>query len=35
MRLGWKRSADPEDLMYAPIMGIEDLDRIGLEHVPK
>ncbi|MES2537500.1 MAG: hypothetical protein V4632_16700 [Pseudomonadota bacterium] len=35
MRLGWKRSDDPKDLMYAPIMGIEDLDRIGLEHTPK
>jgi predicted Zn-dependent protease len=35
MRLGWKRSADTQDLMYAPIMSIEDLDRIGLEHMPK
>jgi predicted Zn-dependent protease len=32
MRLGWKRSTQPEDLMYAPIMGLADLDRIGLEH---
>lgn len=34
MRLGWQRSSDPEDLMYAPIMGMDDLDRIGLEHRP-
>ncbi|AKU20230.1 hypothetical protein [Massilia sp. NR 4-1] len=31
-RLGWQRSGDPSDLMYAPIMSIEDLDKIGLEH---
>jgi len=32
LHLGWKRSADPDDLMYAPLMGLEDLDRIGNEH---
>jgi len=32
LHLGWKRSTDPEDLMYAPLMGLEDLDRIGNEH---
>lgn len=32
MVLGWKRSPDPADLMYAPIMGLADLDRLGLEH---
>ena len=35
MCLGWKRSADPADLMYAPIMGLGDLDRIGHEHKPE
>ena len=32
LHLGWKRSTDPQDLMYAPLMGLEDLDRIGSEH---
>lgn len=32
LHLGWQRSTDPEDLMYAPLMGLEDLDRIGNEH---
>ena len=32
LHLGWRRSTDPEDLMYAPLMGLEDLDRIGNEH---
>jgi len=32
LHLGWKRSTDPEDLMYAPLMGLGDLDRIGNEH---
>lgn len=32
MCLGWQRSADAKDLMYAPIMSLEDLDRLGLEH---
>lgn len=35
VKLGWTRSGDPRDLMYAPIMGLEDLDRIGYEHSPK
>ena len=30
MRLGWKRSSDPADLMYAPIMSIDDIDRMDL-----
>jgi predicted Zn-dependent protease len=30
MRLGWKRSSDPADLMYAPIMSIDDIDRMNL-----
>jgi predicted Zn-dependent protease len=32
MRLGWSRSADKSDLMYTPIMSLDDLDRLGLEH---
>jgi predicted Zn-dependent protease len=32
MRLGWKRTNDPTDLMYAPIMSIEDIDRMSLIH---
>jgi len=32
LHLGWKRSTDPDDLMYAPLMGLEDLDRIGKAH---
>jgi hypothetical protein len=30
MRLGWKRSSDPTDLMYAPLMSINDIDRLDL-----
>ena len=30
MRMGWKRTTDPLDLMYAPIMSIEDIDRMDL-----
>lgn len=32
MHLGWSRSTEPSDLMYAPIMSLEDVDRIGYEH---
>jgi len=32
MRLGWKRVNDPTDLMYAPIMSIDDVDRMNLVH---
>lgn len=32
MRLGWKRNDDPKDLMYAPIMSIDDIDRMDLAH---
>ena len=32
MRLGWKRSNDPADLMFAPVMSIEDIDRMSLVH---
>jgi predicted Zn-dependent protease len=32
MRFGWKRTNDPTDLMFAPIMSIEDIDRMSLIH---
>lgn len=32
MHLGWKRSADRNDVMYAPLMSLRDLDSIGLQH---
>ncbi|NRF68252.1 hypothetical protein HLB44_14760 [Aquincola sp. S2] len=32
MKLGWKRTNDPTDLMYAPIMSIDDIDRMSLVH---
>ena len=35
MHFGWKRSSDSKDLMYAPIMSLDDLDHIGLEHHEK
>lgn len=35
LQLGWQRSTDPDDLMYAPLTGLPDIDRIGLRHRPK
>jgi len=32
MRMGWKRTSDPADLMYAPIMSMEDVDRMDLTY---
>ena len=32
MRLGWKRVGDPLDLMYAPIMSVDDIDRMMVAH---
>lgn len=32
MRLGWKRSSDTLSLMYAPIMSVDDIDRMDLGH---
>jgi len=32
LHLGWRRSPDPRDLMYAPLVGLPDIDRMGLEH---
>lgn len=31
-KLGWKRSSDPKDLMFAPIMSIDDIDQMSLTH---
>ncbi len=31
MRQGWKRTTEPSDLMYAPLMSVEDIDRMNLE----
>jgi hypothetical protein len=30
--LGWRRSTDPHDLMYAPVMNVYDIDRLGNDH---
>lgn len=35
MRLDWKRTSDPKSLMYAPIMSIEDIDRMSLSYTMK
>jgi predicted Zn-dependent protease len=32
MKLGWKRTSDPADLMYSPIMSIDDIDRMSVVH---
>jgi predicted Zn-dependent protease len=32
MHLGWRRSTERRDLMYAPLMSVTDVDRLGLEH---
>jgi len=32
LHLGWRRSTDPADLMYAPLMSVDDIDRLGNEH---
>ncbi|MBQ5946487.1 hypothetical protein [Massilia sp. ST3] len=32
LHLGWRRSTDPNDLMYAPLMGVVDIDMLGLDH---
>ena len=32
MYLGWKRSPDPGDIMYSPLMSLDELDKLGLDH---
>ena len=34
MRLGWQRSSSRLDIMYSPLMSVQDLDSIGLQHDP-
>ncbi len=33
MRFGWQRTTNINDIMYAPIMSLDDLDRMGLQHL--
>lgn len=33
IHLGWKRSTNIVDVMYSPIMGLDDLDRIGTKYL--
>lgn len=35
MYFGWQRSTNIEDVMYSPLMGVHDLDRIGVNHTEK
>ena len=32
MYLGWKRSPDPGDIMYSPLMSLDELDKLGPGH---
>lgn len=32
MQFGWQRTTDINDIMYAPIMSLDDLDKMGLQH---
>jgi predicted Zn-dependent protease len=32
MRLGWQRTSDPLSLMYAPVMSVDDIDRMSISH---
>ena len=32
LHLGWKRSNDPRDVMYSPIMSLDDLDSLNMGH---
>ncbi len=34
MDFGWTRSTDFKDLMYSPIMSLDDLDELGNHHPP-
>jgi hypothetical protein len=33
MRFGWKRSSNPADIMFAPLMSLADVDRMGMSHL--
>jgi hypothetical protein len=32
MVLNWERSSDIKDLMYSPIMSLDDIDHLGNRH---
>lgn len=32
MQPGWKRASDPQDLMHAPVMSFDDIDRMRIAH---
>jgi hypothetical protein len=32
MYLGWKRSPNFGDIMYSPLMSLDELDKLGLDH---
>jgi predicted Zn-dependent protease len=32
MYLGWKRSPNPDDIMYSPLMSLDELDKLSLDH---
>lgn len=32
MKLGWVRTSDRQDVMFAPIMSLQDIDAMGLTH---
>jgi predicted Zn-dependent protease len=34
LQFGWRRSSDIGDVMYAPIMSVADIDRMGYAHRP-
>lgn len=34
LHLGWRRSTDRHDLMYAPLMSVGDIDRLSIAHQP-
>ena len=32
MRMGWQRTSDPLSLMYAPVMSVDDIDRMSITY---
>lgn len=32
MHLGWKRSPNTNDIMYSPLMSLDELDKLGMDH---
>lgn len=35
MRLGWQRTSDPADLMYAPILSVDDIDGMDVAYTAR